>query len=200
MWMKMQNNPANSTTTAPTTIRVAFRKSSSACDRVGVCILCLCDQNNHPEISYLSGVNLSASMLSFIQNWENLGLALQDKTICHSSDKMSVVDSDWPSSVDCWFCVTVVLYIVHIGEAGIFCQNTEIQQAVIDGEKYPATTENKTLKNAVFCQIYVKIDLTKCVKWLKLDTKSKFKLFVSKCKLYLELLNSIHLEYWLMYW
>ena len=60
--------------------------------------------------------------------------------------------------------MTVVLYIVHIGEAGIFCQNTEIQQAVIDGEKYPATTENKTLKNAVFCQIYVKIDLTKCVK------------------------------------
>ena len=36
--------------------------------------------------------------------------------------------------------------------------------AVIDGEKYPATTENKAMKNVVFCQISVKIDLTKCVK------------------------------------
>ena len=53
MWMKMQNNPANSTTTAPPTTRVAFSTSSPACDRVGVCIRCLCDQNNHPEISYL---------------------------------------------------------------------------------------------------------------------------------------------------
>ena len=60
--------------------------------------------------------------------------------------------------------MTVVLYIVHIGETGIFCQNTEIQPAVIDREKYPATTENKAMKNVVFCQISVKIDLTKCVK------------------------------------
>ena len=60
--------------------------------------------------------------------------------------------------------MTEVLHIVHIGGAGIFCQNTEIQQPVIDGEKYPATTENKAMKNVVFCQISVKIDLAKCVK------------------------------------
>ena len=136
-------------------------------------------------------------MLSFIQIWKNLGLAW-DMTICHSSDKMSV-DSEWPPSADCWLCMTVVLYIVVYCA---YCQNTEIQPAVIDGEKYPATTANKTVKNGVFCQIYVKIDLTNCVKWLKLDTKSKSKLFVFPQMYIVSWIVEfhLHLEHWLMYW
>ena len=59
-----------------------------------------------------------------------------------------------------------MLYIVHIVEVGIFCQNTEIREAVIDGEKSPCIayyTENKTIVVCKKCQIDFDL-VTKCVK------------------------------------